>query len=450
MQNAADEGFDWDDVLLRLRERGVVPVVGRELLTLNGNPPELLDHRLARELAKELKVALPAGLDRPSVADVAFLHLAEIKKRTSNALYSKLKLVLDRVVPQWPMPEPLSQLASITDFPLFVTTTTDGLLQRAVTSVSRGTSNHAFSLRAPVEDLSTSDLLSAGRSVYNLFGRASAFPDYAVTEEDILEFICTLQSPKRPARLFDVLAQNDLLFLGVGFPDWLARFFIRTMSAERLSAGRDNLDVLVDARICQDGGLVVFLRQYEKAVVAGLSTTDFVQELHRRWSEGQDRQVPVSPPHVRPMASGDVFISYAREDRDVVQQIVATLEAEDIGVWVDDQELQAGENWQRTIDRNIGSASLFVPVLSRNTKNIAEGYFRREWNRAAERAERFRPDVVFILPVVIDSEVQYGAGDLPAAFEKAQWLRTDDGRLSKDALARIKTCQRQSIVARTR
>src|SRR5688572_12388305 len=127
------EQFDWDDLLLRVRTGGVIPIIGREVATIRDSPQLLVEDALAVELARELRINIE-GLDRPSLADVARLHLAKERTQSSNALYSKLRQVMDRVLPTCGVPEPLGLLSAITDFGLFVTTTADSLMQKALTT----------------------------------------------------------------------------------------------------------------------------------------------------------------------------------------------------------------------------------------------------------------------------------------------------------------------------
>lgn len=60
-------------------------------------------------------------------------------------------------------------------------------------------------------------------------------------------------------------------------------------------------------------------------------------------------------------------------------------------LWYDDQ-------WDRKIRRNMKNRSLFIPVVSSNAESRLEGYFRREWTWAADRAERIALGVAFIIP----------------------------------------------------
>lgn len=65
-----------------------------------------------------------------------------------------------------------------------------------------------------------------GPVVFHLLGQAVAGPRYAITDEDILEWITKLQSNNySPPKLVFELKHNHLLFLGLGYENWLTRFF---------------------------------------------------------------------------------------------------------------------------------------------------------------------------------------------------------------------------------
>lgn len=58
--------------------------------------------------------------------------------------------------------------------------------------------------------------------VYHLMGRISASPTDVISDEDVLEFVCALQTAHyAPQKLFGELEHNHLLLLGGGFSDWL-------------------------------------------------------------------------------------------------------------------------------------------------------------------------------------------------------------------------------------
>ena len=95
-----------------------------------------------------------------------------------------------------------------------------------------------------------------------------------------------------------------------------------------------------------------------------------------------------------------------------MQQIKAGLEAAGITTWFDMDRLEGGDDYDRKIQRNIARCSYFIPVVSATTQRRLEGYFRREWSYAIDRARNMADGALFILPVTIDAT---GAGERPGA-----------------------------------
>ena len=121
--------------------------------------------------------------------------------------------------------------------------------------------------------------------VYHLLGRLSASPTYVISDEDMLEFICALQSEHlTPEKLFHELEHNHLLLIGSDFSNWLARLFLRMAKRRRLSDPRDVGEVFADdhthattcgsCRSCSRSACA-------RAMFCGAEA--FVAELHRRW-----------------------------------------------------------------------------------------------------------------------------------------------------------------------
>ena len=103
------------------------------------------------------------------------------------------------------------------------------------------------------------------------------------------------------------------------------------------------------------------------------------------------------------MPDNAVFISYAREDLAAVQQLKAGLEAAGVTTWFDMDRLESGDDYDRKIQRNIARCSYFIPIVSATTQRRHEGYFRREWSYAIDRARNMADGALFILPVTIDA-----------------------------------------------
>ncbi len=89
-----------------------------------------------------------------------------------------------------------------------------------------------------------------------------------------------------------------------------------------------------------------------------------------------------------------VFISYSRRDIDVVESIVAQLEAAGIEVWLDREDIKPGKQWRKQIVEGIDTAEAFVLNLSPNS--AASDNVLKELNLAEEALDPF------ILPVMLN------------------------------------------------
>lgn len=207
--------------------------------------------------------------------------------------------------------------------------------------------------------------------VFHLFGRVSAAPDYAVTDDDLLLFNHCLQSEdQQPVNLFDRLKANYLLTMGCNFPDWLARFFFCAAKGKYLFSDMGMRGVVADQVVLEDNNLNEFLGRRKTLLYDQGSAVEFVSELHRRWCEkfgsaagGEDD--PDAPAHDTPdpFPPEAVFLSYASEDRAAAFKIKQALERVGVDVWFDRQRLDAGDDYEKKILRNIVKSSFFFPLF---------------------------------------------------------------------------------------
>src|SRR5471032_1665954 len=136
-------------------------------------------------------------------------------------------------------------------------------------------------------------------------------------------------------------------------------------------------------------------------------------------------------------ANRAVFLSYASQDAEAARRICDSLRSGGVEVWFDaDGGLEHGDEWDAKIRRQIKECVLFIPVISANTQARLEGYFRIEWELAAERAMGIAAGVPFILPVVIDDTREPDA-HVPDRFRKVQWTRLPEGVVPPDVQARL-------------
>ena len=435
----------WDDLLSFIEERRVIPIVGPELLQVEtDHGPRLLYDWLAEKLAVRLNVDV-GELPQPyTLNDVVCSFLAARGRR--EEAYVRLRGILKDA--NFEPPLALRRLASITDFDLFVTTTFDALLENAVNQARFGGAPSTEVLSyAPnrVTDLPSEREQLQRPVVYHLFGRLSASPTYVISDEDLLEFICALQSEHlAPEKLFHELEHSHLLFIGSSFTNWLARLFLRMAKRQRLSDPRDVGEVLAGDHTSEDDRLIAFLHQVSVRTRIYVGAERFVEELHARWTARQKPALsaiaPAAPvrfaPPAREMPDNAVFISYAREDLPAVQRIKAGLEAAGITTWFDIDRLEAGDDYDRKIQRNIARCSYFLPVISATTQRRLEAYFRREWSYALDRMRNMADGAVFILPVTIDATNPADAL-VPDKFKALHFSPLPDGAVPAEFAQRL-------------
>ena len=132
-----------------------------------------------------------------------------------------------------------------------------------------------------------------------------------------------------------------------------------------------------------------------------------------------------------------VFLSYASQDTEAARRICEALRSGGVEVWFDaDGGLEHGDEWDAKIRRQIKECVLFIPVISTNTQARHEGYFRIEWDLAAERARGIASSVPFVLPVVIDDTREPDAL-VPDRFRMVQWTRLRGGEVPPDVQQRF-------------
>ncbi|MGR9116338.1 MAG: toll/interleukin-1 receptor domain-containing protein [Gammaproteobacteria bacterium] len=436
--------FDWDELLALIEAQEVIPVLGRDLLsTVTAEGRQLYHRQLAQKLAIALNVPETSLAPDYQLNEVAMAFLKSGGRR--HRIYSRLKTVLDETPVA--IPSSLLKIAEITDFNLYLSTTFDDLLSQALNQVryrgAASTRTLSYSLHDRSQDLLQTYVRDKGVYVFQVFGVANRVTDYAVTDEDMLEFLHRLQEDAyRPERLFDELYNHNLLLIGCGFPDWLARFFIRTLSRQRLMVLGDTTRFVVDREIKTDSSLMLFLRDWYTEIYPEGEPEAFIDELHRRWRQRNSASSPLVKEEPVSMLPGSIFLSYSREDQKETKALHAVLEQAGMDVWYDECRLGSGDAWERRIQDNILNCSLFLPIISRNAAERMEGFYRREWHMAINRAYGFADHVPFIIPIIID-DTPPGFSGVPAYFWDRQLERAPGGLPTSEVIGRLRNALRQ-------
>ncbi len=461
IQDRKRERF-WNQLLDLIATGSVVPVVGEELLEIPGQSEA---GTLYRELAMRFAKLCDITMD-----DALKGNLSATVRRHPDFYDNPHDVYHDLTAEyeQWnpPIPEPLRALAKIRHLNLFVSTTFDNLLERALNEERFGGAQRteviAYSPKKVPTEAQIADQLSSGRPVvFQCFGNCKTPMEFALTEGDMVEYVHALQTAEyRPNRIFSELEERPLLLLGNRFPDWLTRMFLRMTRKNSLDFRDIPKQYFADGRLKSDPLLCFFLRNFttNTELIEELEPAPFVSELSAKWLDrsGKDETAgPALPTEAKPMPKNAVFISYCRtdasgapsKDQKMAIAIRDALEARNIDVWFDQRALEGGNDYEVKIQRYIKTCSVFMPLISETTESRADAFFRKEWAWAVDRLPYFTgSDREFLFPVVLD-KLSFSQAKIPEEFKPKHYVRLLDQAPSAEFLSRVEALYRAAQAA---
>ena len=110
-----------------------------------------------------------------------------------------------------------------------------------------------------------------------------------------------------------------------------------------------------------------------------------------------------------------VFISYSRQDREIVERLTTDLNQRGIRVWRDIEQIAAGLDWAAEIEKGLKRASAMLYISSGHSRTSE---FMKE------EAHYFLQQQGLIVPIVVDDE---GADSMPIFLRTIQWIDLRDG-----------------------
>jgi Holliday junction resolvase len=93
-----------------------------------------------------------------------------------------------------------------------------------------------------------------------------------------------------------------------------------------------------------------------------------------------------------------VFVSYAKEDKDVARQVAEALQSAGLLVWIDAWELAVGDSIVQRIDQAIASSDILLVILSKSSVNSK--WVQIELSTALSRELRDR--AITVIPALIE------------------------------------------------
>lgn len=95
-----------------------------------------------------------------------------------------------------------------------------------------------------------------------------------------------------------------------------------------------------------------------------------------------------------------IFIIYAREDLDVARRLAVELKERGLSVWLDIDEVQPGEIWERAVMRALESSTVAIALVSKHLSK--RGFVQEELKVALGTLQGPGKDMSPVIPVRLD------------------------------------------------
>ena len=110
-----------------------------------------------------------------------------------------------------------------------------------------------------------------------------------------------------------------------------------------------------------------------------------------------------------------IFLSYAREDQELVRGLHERLEKEGFNPWMDVEKVAPGERWDPAIRRALRTSDMVIICLS-SASIEKRGYLQKEIAQALKQLEEKLDDDIYILPVRLEN------CPVPPQLAEIQWV----------------------------
>ena len=123
-----------------------------------------------------------------------------------------------------------------------------------------------------------------------------------------------------------------------------------------------------------------------------------------------------------------VFISYVREDLDIVNVLVKDLRKYRVNAWIDRERLAPGQRWKSAIRSAITEGVLFLACFSSQYSQKNRSYMNEELTLAIEELRKRPVNRSWFIPIIFDNnsvpDRDVGAGE---SLHDFQWVDLSSG-----------------------
>jgi len=121
-----------------------------------------------------------------------------------------------------------------------------------------------------------------------------------------------------------------------------------------------------------------------------------------------------------------VFISYVRDNKDMVDKLCQSLMKAGVDVWLDRNDIAPGSNWKDAIRNAIENGSFFIACFSAEYNARSQTYMNEELNLAIEQLRQRRPSQTWFIPVLLSGDIPDWQISPGKTLKDLQWVKIDE------------------------
>lgn len=390
---------DWDTLIYAINQNNCILMLGPDTAveTVDGQP-RLLTESLTNQLVEELEPDTPKTFNPSDLAQVSQYYEEEIGRNSLETIAASFYKEKQGLCSD------LHRNLAALPFYFTITTTPDSMLIHALKENNKEPVINWYNFNG--ENLGMVQMGTVEKPlVFYLYGAMDEPESLMLTENNLLDFLVALSSGKRPlpgnirSELRD--EKKIFLFLGFGFRHWYLRILLHVLQGPQTKSSRSfALEKFLPENNAELQSTAFFFKKKDyKIHIFKEDFNGFARQL-------KDRFEPCSPAAISRMEAAkkpEVFICHASEDKDYAAALYKKLEQAGIRPWLDKENLQGGDEWDRKIRDTIKQIDYFVVLQSQALANKTIGYVSREINIALDRQEEFqRGTTRFVIPVKIE------------------------------------------------
>ena len=395
-----DNPAQYEALANRIMSGNCVLVLGPGVSTISSAGQEIPIHvGFARQLAVDISKQLSKEQKKDfSADDLRYVSQLWQEIKRNSAL---LQLMCERFYRQYAgRTTDFHRNIAALPFQICITTTPDDFLFDAMTEAGKKPIQSFYNFKKPRE-FRNAEFSVENPLLYHLYGHTQEPSSLVITENDLIEFLTNVvrKSPPLPEQITGILSHPDstCLFIDLGFKNWYLRVLMRALGLvnhNEKSVALEPPEFFLQSRQHQT---MLYFSAGNAMEFHQESLNEFAVQLRGAYEAiaGPQEVIAPEPPSDAPVT----FLSYASEDRAVVERLSQALKAGGVAVWMDRQNLRGGDNWERVITHVIEKqVDYFVPVQAEGMTRL-EGVFFQEIKTALQRQDRKRDGVRFVIPV---------------------------------------------------